>query len=93
MFEKPGNSNTSGERVSAASMSGFRVDPERIGLGETGIFVRALGVDDRWGSHDIAELTRPSLIAWLRIHGRDDPRMPTNTVLAMLGHAHLSEGE
>ena len=34
----------------------------------TGIYVRAVGLNGRWGSHDIAELDAPSLLAWLRSH-------------------------
>jgi len=29
----------------------------------TGIYVRAVGLNGRWGSHDIAELDAPSLLA------------------------------
>lgn len=40
------------------------VDPERLEQLETGIFTRAKN-GDNWGSYDIAELTRESLLEWL----------------------------
>lgn len=53
--------------------------------GYSGILVRAVGKDGKWGSFDIAELTRESLIAWLKSHGGDNPHAE-NTVAVLLGH-------
>lgn len=50
----------------------------------TGIFVRAT-LEGRWGSYDIAELDRASLLTWLRSRGGANP-WAENVVLAMLGH-------
>lgn len=48
-------------------MTDLKVDPARVGLREglTRIYVRARSVAGEWGSFDIAELDRESLIAWL----------------------------
>lgn len=63
------------------------VDPNR---GEpdghiTGIFIRARN-GDKWGSFDIAVLTRESVLRWLA--GRDE-RYLKSTILALLGHPHV----
>lgn len=60
------------------------IDPERTDLTEAGIPVRARlrGV---WGNHDIAHLTRDSLIAWLN-SGVD--HLAEGVVLTLLGHHH-----
>lgn len=42
--------------------------PEERGDLCTGIYVRAKR-NDRWGSHDIADLDTVSLLRWLRSHG------------------------
>ncbi len=69
-------------------LANLRVDTDREGQTETGIFVRAIR-GDRWVSADIADLDRASLIAWLR----SEKQIAMNTVLALLGHTHLTEGE
>ncbi len=56
----------------------------------TGIYVRALGLDSRWGSHDIAELDAPSLLAWLRSRGGSNP-WAENVVGILLGHGHIAD--
>jgi hypothetical protein len=44
----------------------LQVDPARFDRhGQTGIFVRAT-LNGKWGSYDIAELYKPSLLEWLR---------------------------
>ena len=53
----------------------------------TGIYVRAVGLNGRWGSHDIAELDAPSLLAWLRSHDG----MAENVVGILLGHGHIAD--
>lgn len=64
----------------------LRVDPDREGrLHEaTGIYVRALH-DGRWISADIAELDQPSLHAFLRSRGGDNP-WAESVVEILLGH-------
>jgi hypothetical protein len=52
--------------------------------GSTGIFVRARNQEGKWGSYDIAELERESLLAWLR----KDIDLAERVVLALLEHAH-----
>jgi len=57
------------------------VDPKRANCREVGIFVRAM-VGQRWGSVDIAHLSKESLLVWLA----DNPRRPAQVVLLLLGH-------
>lgn len=66
----------------------LRVDPSRADAyeGYTGIFVRALGVDEKWGNADIAQLNRISLIAWLRKNGEKESSLAERIVLHLLGH-------
>lgn len=72
------------------------VDVERMELPETGIYVRAIkpGVegDSGWGSHDIAHLDAPSLLAWLRSRGGRN-QLAEDTVGALLGHDCLTAGD
>ena len=58
----------------------LRVDPERAG--QSGIFVRAIGPNGRWGSFDIARLDRRSIIAWLT----SEDGLATRAVMCMLGY-------
>lgn len=61
----------------------LNVDPTRYRVvPETGIYVRAM-LHGSWGSHDIAELDRASLVLWLE----SVPNLALNTVLILLGHA------
>lgn len=70
-------------------------DPERVARedlhGLTGIFVRAKH-EGKWGNFDIAELDKPSLLAWLRSRGGDN-RWAEDTVGIILGHGHLHSME
>jgi hypothetical protein len=59
----------------------LKVDPKRRHA-DCGIYVRALGVDGKCGSHDIADLTRDSLLEWLR----SKPDRAEQTVLVLFGH-------
>lgn len=65
------------------------VDPIRSMGGCTGIFVRAK-FHEMWGSHDIAELDKKSLPAWLRSHNGDN-KLAENVVGILLGHGSLHE--
>ncbi len=59
------------------------VDPNRDSYRDaTGIYVRAVRLG-RWGSHDIATLELPSLVAFLT----SAPFVGVNSVLALLGHS------
>ena len=55
----------------------YKVDLSRWGTlqcdGATGIYVRAQTPDGRWVSVDIAELDKPSLNAFLKSRGGDNP--------------------
>lgn len=62
---------------------GAQHDP-RYGENSTGVFVRAQCDDGTWMPADIAQLTKESLIAWLRSR----PRGAEQTVLILLGHPH-----
>jgi hypothetical protein len=61
------------------------VDPSRLHLPETGIYVRAQTLPDKWDSVDIAHLSAASLLDWLRSHGGDN-HWAECTVLLLLGH-------
>lgn len=66
-----------------------RVDPTRTDRhGQTGIYVRAMH-NDKWGSHDIAELDRYSLVAWL--NSQRPIGLAANVVIILLGHDHPVE--
>jgi hypothetical protein len=67
------------------------VDDERMGLAETGVFVRAT-LDGKWGSHDIAHLTRNSLLRWLRSRGGEN-LWAENTVMILLGWPQFQADE
>ena len=71
----------------------LRVDDEREHEqhGATNIFVRAK-FEDAWGSYDIAELDRLSLLRWLRSRGGEN-LWAENTVLSLLGHAQFEATE
>ncbi len=70
------------ERRECVALDNYRVDPERHGEGySTGIYIRAQ-LAGKWGNHDLAVLDRDSVLRWLT---RSD-ELPTNTVLAILGH-------
>jgi hypothetical protein len=66
----------------------LRVDADRGSInrdlhGHTGIYVRAMGLDGKWGSYDIAELDRRSLLAWAK---EKDRLWLENLILVLLGH-------
>lgn len=72
-------------------MSDPKTDPERQceqNHFATGIYLRAKGQDGRWGSYDIAELDRASLVEFLRSRGGQNV-WAENVVLIMLAHAPL----
>jgi hypothetical protein len=60
----------------------YYVDAERFGT-STGIKVRAR-FGEKWGSYDIGELTRGSLMDWLRSRGGSNP-WAEQTVAILLG--------
>lgn len=51
----------------------------------TGIYVRAMAPDGTYGSHDIAVLTRASLMSWLRCRGGSND-WAESVVAVLLGH-------
>jgi len=57
--------------------------------GLTGIFVRAIGKDGKWGTFDMAELDSDSLTAWLKRDGGSNT-LAENCVRIMLGHPQIS---
>lgn len=56
--------------------------------GLTGIFVRAIGKDGKWGTFDMAELDSDSLTALLKRDGGSNP-LAENCVRIMLGHPQI----
>lgn len=56
--------------------------------GLTGIFVRAIGQDGKWGTFDMAELDCDSLTAWLK-RGGGSNLLAENCVRIMLGHPQI----
>ena len=65
----------------------LKVDPARVDCDKiTGIPVRS-ELNGRWGANDIAELTKESLLEWLRSR----PNFAEQTVLILLGHPRDDE--
>lgn len=60
--------------------------------GATGIFLRAIGQDGRWGSYDMAELDAESLTAWLKRDGGDNA-LAENCVRILLGHPQIQAND
>jgi len=74
-------------------MMQLRVDPLRSFIGDeskTGIFVRAIGPDGKYGSYCISQLTNGSLLEWLRSRGGSN-LLAENVVGILLGRGHLHE--
>lgn len=69
----------------------LKVDSKRLKQFETGIFVRAT-LDGKWGSYDIADLEKESLLDWLRSRGGDNP-WAEDVVGILLGHGCLHQDE
>ncbi len=63
------------------------IDPERIG-NNSGIPIRA-SFNNKYGTYDLAELTRASLLEWLS----ESPFLPINTVFAIFSLDRLDESE
>ena len=69
----------------------LKIDPDRrLQPVETGIYVRAQHPSGAWQSVDIFDLDKPSLLAWLRSRGGDNP-WAEDVVGILLGHGHLHE--
>lgn len=66
----------------------LKVDPDRANeeYEFTRVYVRALGVDGKWGNADIAQLDKESLIKWLRHTNETENTLAERTVLVLLGH-------
>ncbi len=67
-------------------MADYYIDPERGAATPTGIMVRACEVIDgckAWGSHDIAYLTRDSVLEFLRSRGGQNEWMENVILLVM----------
>ena len=62
----------------------YRIDPDRVGLIDTGIYVRATD-GDTWLNADISELDQPSLHRWLRSRGGGN-EFAENVIYVLLGH-------
>lgn len=66
----------------------LHVDPERLEFADlTGIYVRAK-LNDKFGTYDIAQLTKDSLLEWLTSRGGFNP-WAEDVVGILLGHGHL----
>lgn len=64
----------------------LQTDPTRNG--DTGIYVRAQDINGKWDSFDICQLTKASLLEWLKSRGGANP-WAENVVGVLLGHGHL----
>ena len=64
------------------------IDPKRRGA-ECGIPIRAKD-GERWITADIAALDKPSLLAWLRSRGGNNP-FAEDVIGILLGHGYLHE--
>ena len=76
-------------------MTDLTVDTDRFEEhgeeGLTGIFIRAQHPETkRWLSVDIACLDKPSLLAWLKSRGGDNP-WAEDVCGILLGHGHLPD--
>lgn len=67
----------------------LKVDPARLEADDaTGVYIRAQSPDGKWGSYDMAQLDKSSLLTWLRSRGGDNP-WAEDVVGILLGHGHL----
>jgi hypothetical protein len=74
------------------SKMNLKADPNRAGIGETGIYLRAKR-GHKWASVDLAELDRESVLAWLNSReGIQKTLLAQNVVLVLLGHEQQSIG-
>ncbi len=64
----------------------LKVDPERVGIIATGIFVRAKDPDGKSCSADIADLTADSLVNGLSSKSQSTPHLATQLLQTVLGH-------
>jgi hypothetical protein len=71
----------------------LNVDPERLQAYPTGIPIRA-NLHGKWGTYDIANLDKDSLLEWLQSRGGVN-RMAEDIVGVLLGHGflHTTPGE
>ena len=68
-----------------------KIDQERVNdCGSTGIFVRAQDESGKWHSVDILQITKESLLEWLKSGGGDN-KLAENTIGILFGHGHLHE--
>lgn len=66
----------------------MKIDPERLDL-ESGIPIRAYDPrTERWGTYDMAQLDKESLIEWLRDAGVEYLK---DIIGILLGHGHLRD--
>jgi hypothetical protein len=61
------------------------IDPKRMDMPPTGIFVRAQTPDGYYGSYDISQLDAASLQRWLRSRGGENDWAEA-VVALLLGH-------
>ena len=72
----------------------LKADPKRMGLKETGIYVRAWVPDGGPKSVDLAELDRDSLVSWIRGSQEKiglEVNFAERLILSLLGH-EMSDG-
>ncbi len=71
----------------------LKVDPKRLKqlTGESTRMRARAKHDGCWGSYDIVALDKPSLLAWLKSQGGDNP-WAEDAVGILLGHGHLHAG-
>ena len=65
------------------------IDKNRKDYAGTGIFIRAKD-GENFGTFDISELTKESLLLWLKSRGGDN-NIAEDTVGILLGHGHLHD--
>lgn len=68
----------------------MKVDPNRridkdLGIAGTGIYIRAMEPNGNWGTFDIYELDKFSLVTWLQSRGGDN-KIAEDVVCVLLGH-------
>ena len=73
----------------------LKADPKRMGLKETGIYVRAWVPDGGPKSVDLAELDRDSLVTWIRGSQEKiglEVNFAERLLLSLLGHEMSDDG-
>lgn len=73
------------EKIRAEKLASFQ-----YWMTELQLALRGAKLDDKWGNFDIADLTKESLLEWLRSRGGEN-KWAEDTVGILLGHGALND--